>query len=382
MKKILYISSAHFTGGAERSLLTTLFHIDRKKVSPWVLCPPNPEFFAEIKPYNIPVGTLTIPPFKPISTNIFGRKVLSIRAVFFNLYVFLKTIGQTSRILSKEKIDLVHSNDLLGNIFGGIAAKIRHIPIIWHIRDNVSAGLRRKLFDLLASLFADIIVAVSGRIRNTLTRSRHKAVVVYNGVDLKSFGTAEPDKVISGDGFSVGMVGRISDAKGFDIFLTIAAKVLKMRQDVLFYIIGGPKTPEQQLYYEELRQMAVDLGVAEKVFFLGERTDMPEIYTALDIVLLPSLREALPRTLIEAQACETVCIASDVGGVGETIIDGKNGFVIADRHDIDEFSDRIQQLLNDPKLMEDMRKAGKKLMKERFDIDNIVKQLETLYERV
>jgi L-malate glycosyltransferase len=384
MIKVLYVSTSHHMGGAENSLVTLAGNFNGTGVHPVIASPPNRNMLNFLEQYEVPRDILDIRPFRPISIPVRERKLPNPAAICVNIFRMFSVIRQLRGIICRYNIEIVHANDLLADIAAGIAGKLAGKPVLWYLRDNISKGIKRSVFDLLGLLLAARIVAVSKRTRSLLKWSRKKSMVIYNGVDLRVFdgkGSAECFKEDGGKTV-IGMVGRISEAKGYETFLRAARNISDSNAKVRFYIVGGPKDPGQKNYFTKLQGLSRSLGMDDFVTFLGERADMPAIYAGMDILMLPSMREALPRTLIEAQVSGTALIASDVGGVREIIEDGVNGFVINDWKDSSAFAQKALQLTADFTLLEQMKERGRTSVRKKFDIQNIISELHKLYKTV
>ncbi len=126
---------------------------------------------------------------------------------------------------------------------------------------------------------------------------------------------------------------------------------------------------------------ARELGVIDDIRFLGKQEPIEEILAIADIFLMPSGSETFGLAALEAMACRVPVIATNIGGLPELIIDGETGF-LCDVGDIDAFTDRARLLLGDEELRQRLAEASRKRATECFDMDKIVPQYESYYERV
>ena len=115
--------------------------------------------------------------------------------------------------------------------------------------------------------------------------------------------------------------------------------------------------------------------------FTGARTDMAEIYEALDLLVLPSRQEGFGRVIVEAMAMEKPVVASDAEGIHEVINHGVSGFIVP-VDDVNSLADAVISVLNDPKLAAKLGKQGRETGIERFSIESHVKNMETIYEEL
>ena len=116
------------------------------------------------------------------------------------------------------------------------------------------------------------------------------------------------------------------------------------------------------------------LGVEEKFFVLKSRGDMPELYSVMDVVALPSYREGFPRSLMEASAMSRPVVASDVSGCRQAVVEGENGFLVPVK-DASALASKVKLLLDDPALAARMGARGREIAEERFDVEKVVERL-------
>ncbi|KAG0757572.1 hypothetical protein G6F22_019915 [Rhizopus arrhizus] len=133
-------------------------------------------------------------------------------------------------------------------------------------------------------------------------------------------------------------------------------------------LVVGMPTPSTQPYAYELYRLAVDLGIAEHVVFVGHRTDVPDMIRAADVVLVPSATEAWSRIVPESFAVGRPVVASDVGGLPEIITPGRTGWLAASG-DVAGYVDCIMQIRNDPRQAEDIVASARAFAETHFRLD-------------
>jgi glycosyltransferase involved in cell wall biosynthesis len=174
--------------------------------------------------------------------------------------------------------------------------------------------------------------------------------VIGNGVDVPVFRAAEPKyaaEIGKGRKVAVGMVGRMVWEKGPQYLIEAARDVIHDFPDTIFILIGdGP----QRLQFQ---QMARSLGIERQVIFAGYRSDMPEVLASLDVVALPSLREAMPMSVMEAMAAGRPVIGTRVGAIPAMIADGKTGLLV-DPGNPAQLREALVRLLANAKLRGDL----------------------------
>lgn len=200
-----------------------------------------------------------------------------------------------------------------------------------------------------------------------------KTRVIPNGVDLTKFlnlGRAPRDGK-----FRVGTVARVTPIKDVKTFIKACCLVGREREDVEFHILGPED--ESERYAQECRFLARDLGVDLRLHFEG-RVDVKEWYPKLDVVVLSSVKEAQPLVLIEALAAGCACVATRVGSVPE-ILHGLGELVQPKRPTA--MAEAILRLLDDPEKRARRAEAGRKKVKEVYDLDMVVDEYVAMYRR-
>jgi glycosyltransferase involved in cell wall biosynthesis len=227
----------------------------------------------------------------------------------------------------------------------------------------------------------DMVVSVSDADRRYAVDagvvSAGRITTIQNGIDLRM---AFPDVQLARQmlGLDVqarvlGMVGRLSQQKAPQDFLRAAALVVREFPDAIFLVIGdGPLRAD-------LEQLAASLGIADRVRFLGFRSDIPLVMAALDVFVLPSLWEGLPLTILEAMLAAKPVVASAVNGVVEVVQHECTGFLFPPQ-EVEQLAAHLVTLLRDPSGAQAMGKAGQGRVQEHFCIDRTIARLSELYQ--
>jgi len=117
-------------------------------------------------------------------------------------------------------------------------------------------------------------------------------------------------------------VGRLTEQKGHRYLLDAMSHIIESRQNMVLFIVG------EGMQYEVLQAQANDLGISDKVYFLGYRNDVPQLLACADIFVLPSIYEGLPRVILEAMASQTFIVASDISGISDVLQSGVNSRLV------------------------------------------------------
>ncbi|MFL6248554.1 MAG: GT4 family glycosyltransferase PelF [Thermoanaerobaculia bacterium] len=201
---------------------------------------------------------------------------------------------------------------------------------------------------------------------------QHKIRVIYNGVDPELFSAgARRDRTPH-----VIATARIDPLKDIETFLRVAASVRKTHPEVRFTIFGSIGKRE---YYEQCLALRRELVLENAVTMGSAADDVVTAYREADIVLLTSISEAFPYSVIEAMACERAVVASDVGGVGEAL--EECGMLVRPR-DVDGFAAAVRQLLDDPALRARMGRRARARVLEEFRLDGSIAAYLELYRRM
>jgi glycosyltransferase involved in cell wall biosynthesis len=193
-------------------------------------------------------------------------------------------------------------------------------------------------------------------------------VSVPNAVDTMRF--LPGDKILAKKRIGVAdkiplilMVANLAPHKGQETVIRAAAMLKEMGVNPLFWLVGTERGGTQE-YTSRLRSLCCELGVAEQVYFLGQRDDIPDLLRAADAFLLPSTAEGLPLSVLEAQATKVPVIAAPTAGVPEVVIDGETGFLMK-AHDVEGYAHCIRRLLGDRMLYTHLtERAYAKIVKE------------------
>jgi glycosyltransferase involved in cell wall biosynthesis len=194
--------------------------------------------------------------------------------------------------------------------------------------------------------------------------------IITNGVGKEFFDTIEDNDFKEKNGIKGKLVlylGRLNVTKGPDQFVEIAKIILKNRDDVTFVIRGpdeGMKSKVKELIGDEKRIILMDPT--------RDKQEIIKTYQAADVFVMPSFREGMPLTLMEAYACRLPVVATPVNGIPFELVNGKNGFLV-DYGDNEYFANRIERLLDDHELRTRISKTNFEKAKD-YDWDIIYKK--------
>jgi len=290
-------------------------------------------------------------------------------------------------LLLRGRFDILHCHLVASNVFAKPVGALCRVPVILnhdHTNDDYRANNRLRLaLDTLSNRLATHLIAVSDSCRKFLVERERvpveKITLIQNAVDTarysKSRGTrAEARRKL---GLPAGApvvagVGRLNPQKNFSLFLEVAGEVSKRHPDAVFLLAG--EGPEEEL----LRRRGAGLG--ERLVFSGYVADTRLVYLAADVLLMPSLFEGLPMTLLEAMAMEVPVVASALDGIAEVVGDGTDGFLVPSGA-CGHFADRVCRLLEDPELAARIGRAASEKISFRFSAARMCAEVEEIYRR-
>lgn len=297
-------------------------------------------------------------------------------------------------IFRKGHFDITHTHTAKAGALGRIAAALARVPVIIHTPHghNLYGYFNRHLSAAIARIekfltqHTDEIIALTELEKSDYIRSGiagyDKVSVIYQGLELdkltrdwKSACSLKNIFKIRPEERVVGMVGRLEPVKGSDIFIEAAAEIAKRVPEARFIIAG------EGSLQAAMKKRAGELGISAKVIFAGWREDIPEMISLMDVMVLPSLNEAVGIALIEAQAEGVPVVASRVGGIPEVVKDQKTGILVPPS-DAAAIAEAVISLLNDKPKSAAMGEAGKVWVRDRFRAEDMTEKTSALYMRL
>ncbi|MFH1380929.1 MAG: glycosyltransferase family 4 protein [Candidatus Omnitrophota bacterium] len=245
-----------------------------------------------------------------------------------------------------------------------------------------NARLGRKLL----GAWGDYTIAISDAVEDHLIKDfklkKEKVFLIYTGVDCEKFsrviGTDEKGRLKESLGFEkapiIGSITRLSPVKGLRHVLFAMKDILEEVPKARLLLVGeGPSK-------EYLMELARRLGIVKNVFFALSTTDTRRFLSIIDIFVFYSLQEGLGLSLLEAMAAGKPCVASNVGGVSSVLEDGVTGLLVPSK-ETHPLKEAIVKLLKNEKLRNEFAERGRALVKEKFSLDGMTKQVMEVYSR-
>ena len=382
--RVAHIITRIITGGAEENTLYTVEGLDKGKYDVDIIV--GEEFKKDI--------------LNKVKNNYFD--IIQIKGLkgklnfLYDPIVLIKLIN----LFKKNNYDIVHTHITKTGILGRLAARIVGVPIIicglhgsaFQAFDSKLLNWALIFFEKLTGRFTDAYISVSELLSEIYKEEgigvQAKYFTVHSGMELDKFFNirekvnrkrklAELGINLEPKHFIIGNVGRLEKVKGHKFLIEAFKKVQKERGDsfLKLLIIGEGEEKENLIKY------AKKLGLEDNIIFTGYRKDIAELMAIMDIFVLSSLREGLPRVLVQAAAVGVPSIAFNVDGVPEIVKDGYNGFLVKPR-DVNQLTDKIIKYIDNRALIELHGQNGRNFVNGKWSIENMVNKVDEIYQNL
>ena len=292
-------------------------------------------------------------------------------------------IFKIRKIIKSYKPDIIALHSSKAGLLGRLASIGTKIPVVFTVHGwSFAEGIpefKRMIYILIEKFtagFVDRFITVSQRdqqlaLKYKITKMQ-KIVVVHNGIEIETSNNTSrltnlrndlPIRLIS--------VARFSKQKDHETLLLALAKLKNYKWELT--LVGGGDS------INSVKELAVSLGLDEKIIFAGEVLNIKNKLTEYDIFLLISNWEGFPISILEAMAKKMPIIASDVGGVSESVIDGVTGFLIP-RKDVPMLESALIKLFDDPGLRTSMGENAYQYLIENFTEDSMYEKTINVYK--
>lgn len=336
--------------------------------------------WEELKASGLPIHELPI-----------ARSGNPIRAAFGLL--------RTVHLLRRLRPHVLHVHTPVASMIGRLAGTIAGVPVIvytahgFYFHEHMPPGKRllHVILERFFGLFNDYLFCVSGedaRDAVALRIARQDRVFqVGNGVDQDRFHpklredeglVVRRELGIPPECSVVAIMGRLVREKGYREFFTAAAALAGKHPLARFLVIGDTVSSEHDDAKAEIVAMAQHPELQGRVVFAGMRSDVPRVLAAADIFALPSYREGLPVSILEAMMMELPVVATHIRGCREEVVDGETGFLVP-RADAEALEGALDWLLTHPSEAVSMGRRGRMIARERFEENAVLNQQVDLY---
>ncbi|WP_413533402.1 glycosyltransferase family 4 protein [Empedobacter brevis] len=373
MKHILIVHQSAELYGSDKTLLLFLKNLDRKRIVPTVILPSEGPLKDEINLLNIPVS---IQPVLKLHRNLFKPK--NFLKFISDTYCSIKFIKK----LDKENhFDYIYSNTI-AVLAGFIYSFFYNKKHIWHVHEIIeNPKIVKKIFiKLLDSKSNYKVIFNSKQTQNFWlknTKNLHNTgELIWNGLDFKEINKPTDleisnfrSEIISSDkDLILCLVGRFNPQKG-QLFLLEAFKILSKKNKNIKLLLVGSYLSNQKNYYNLLEEFIISNNLSEMVKIIPFQKNIWNIWYSIDIALVPSLYlEPFGLVAIEAMYAEKPVIVSAHGGLLDIVEDNKNG-LLSKPLQVNDLVEKIQLLIDNPKIREKLALKGKNSVIKRFSIE-------------
>jgi glycosyltransferase involved in cell wall biosynthesis len=292
-----------------------------------------------------------------------------------------------AQIVEANKIDIIHAHVGRDYLVAALAERHGDAARLILTRHHYLPMKRSALYRWMLRDVARVI-AVSESVRQSvierLRLPAERVRTIPNWINPERFKPVERDAARAmfrlRANIVVACIGQLTPAKGQEEFVRAAANIGRMRADVEFLIVGAERE-EGQPFTEHLRKLAVSLGIRERVTFTGHVSHLPQLLAAVDVVVVPSWDEGFSLVTLEALAARRAVLASNIGGIKGIIHDNTTGLLFPPR-DVEALTEKLLWLVADAPLRDRLSAQGQRDVYNRFSRDQIIGQIESLYEEV
>lgn len=381
--RVLYVSdTGDQLGGAERSLLSLVEHLDQRRYELHAVLGEGGRFASLLRGAHVTVHIARL--------GTIARTRNPLKLALYAVY-FVHGVVTLAWRIRRLRIDIVHANKNTLAIHVIPAARLGGAAAVWHVRNpaanfgRIGAWLVRRCGSLLF-----VSEHIAKPFRDAFPDEQHRMAIVHEGIepspytareagtDLRDLLGAEP-----GERW-IGAVGRITPWKGQDDFLRAAARIAERRPDARFLIIGDvvsspAERAADEAYRDRLHALADELGLGDRVRFTGYREDMPAVMNALDVFVLPSHGEPFGIVVLEAMAAARPIVATNAGGVPDIVRDGQEALLVP-AGDVDAMADAIARLLAEDELAARLGRAAEARVREEFPLWRHAARVREVYQ--
>jgi glycosyltransferase involved in cell wall biosynthesis len=371
MARILFVSSEGRLGGAETSLLLHVKSLDGRFALS-VACPMPSPLAQALAACGVETHALPPPPSSYRSRHGVAWWWAAVRCLV-----------TTTR---RTRPDLIHANTFYAGAAALLAALVTRRKLVVHARDLADFGVLARWY----ARYADRLIAVSGAVRKDLVSQGvrpDKIEVVPNGLDLAviRFPGTGPDipapRPAAREDFVFAHVGQFAPWKNHDLFIRAAEQVARDLPRAQFVIVGDDLFERNSLYKRTLYYSARYCAAAERIHFWGWRTDMEDVWPAVDCLVHTAEAEAFGRVIIEAMAHGIPVIATDRGGPAEILQADRTGVLVPPR-DVEALRRAMLRVARDARFAGALAAAGRRHARSHFAASQTAARMQEIYEQV
>lgn len=373
--KILQVAYKSTISGGEKVLFDLATALKERGHDVSVICPDPGQLPDELRKVGIET---TIIPFHKTYDIMAARRL--------------------AQFITREKIEVLHSHSMLTNIVSRVAGRLARVPVsvsTEHLTMELGRGGRSgeiierlkaryyRILDNYTSRYNQQVIAVSNAVRDDLVEQgipTSRITVIQNGINIPDINPTARDRIRLDLGIKpgetvIGAVGRLSPQKDYPTLLRAFKEVESSCPEAILLIAGDG------YLRDNLEKLTDELGIRERVKFLGYRSNVLEVVSSFDIYALSSLWEGLPLAVLEAMAMGKPVVATSVPGTQEAVNEGETGFLVPLK-DNQALSQGIIKLVCNQKKIKLMGDAGRRRWNDCFSLTRVIDEHEELYHKL
>jgi glycosyltransferase involved in cell wall biosynthesis len=363
-RRVLYTVNRMDVGGSQTHLVQVLRLLDRRRFDPMLCCLSGKGALLE-------------------TAGETGATVVNVGLGRLKSPAALGPVWRLTNFMRRERIDIVHNYLLRANLVGTLAARAARVPLVLtskrgcHERRGLELASAR-LSNRLADCVTTNAMAVREFVHDREGCPLEKLVVIPSGIDTDRFAPLPAGDYRTRLGLApeqrvVGIVTRMRVRKGVEEFLRAMATVRRQVPSAVALVVGEVD-PDPSI-----SALVRELGLEGHIHLLGPRADVPEVLSAMDLLVLSSHDEGMSNAVLEAMAMEKPVVATDVGGTGEVVQPGRTGLLVPPK-DPAALAQAITQILAAPRdTAAAMGARGRAVVVDGFSARAMVRQMEDLY---
>ncbi len=298
-----------------------------------------------------------------------------------------RVVKQLLDICRRERVRIWHGHDYKSNALGLLLRWFWPMRLVTTVHGwGVESGRAPFYYKIERRClpYYERVICVSEDLRRQCLASgvpESRCLLVHNAIDTQEFsrtldaGRAKERLGFPPQRYLIGAVGRLSAEKGFDLLIRAVDQLLDDELDVGLIIVGEGEERER------LEKLIGELGRSERIHLLGYRSDVRELYEAMDIYALTSYREGLPNVVLEAMALEVPVVATRVAGVPLLIDHEKNGLLV-EPGDEAALTQQLARLLQDNSLRSRLAQAGRETIETKHSFAKRMQKMRAIYDEL
>jgi glycosyltransferase involved in cell wall biosynthesis len=299
-------------------------------------------------------------------------------------HIDLSLIMKLRKVFRGLRIDILnphHYGPFLYSSLGNIGNKAKMVYTEhsrWQLEELT---LKERVLNRVMIARTDAVMAISRQIEDYYLRNlklkREKVRFIGNGIDLAYFKRKEGQSLrenlgIGADEKVIGMVANLRPEKNHKVLISALSRVAGQFGEVKLVLVGA------DCMDGEIQKYAASADISNRVLFLGQRDDIPEILSIFDVFCLPSIHEGLPLTLLEAMAVGVPIVGSDVMGINEVIVNGSTGLLFPAGNE-EKLAESIILVLADKGLGHRLSSAAREFVVRNFSLDDKVEEYQEMF---